>query len=91
MKRNVSAQDCHCTKLWEEIYGQNYVKKEWKNLGTLLGTPLRIGIHFAANPWSISSEEEVFNLETTKTTDGLFCEKVNFKNYVAMWCTHIYL
>ena len=36
---------------------------------------------------STSREEEVFYLETTKTTGGLFCAKVNFKNYVTM-CTH---
>ena len=47
-------------------------------------------LRFAANPWSISSEEEVFYLETTKTADGLFCAKVNFKNYVTM-CTHKYV
>ena len=34
-------------------------------------------IRFGANPWSISSEEEVFYLESTKTADGLFCAKVN--------------
>ena len=37
-----------------------------------------------ANPWPSSSEEELFYLETTKTDDGLFCAKINFKNYVTM-------